>query len=113
VIQDVILTPPLDERARTGEPAREYGTMIRAYDSKTDTWRVTFEAPVHGSAVHLTARAVGDEIWLEGPSPDGSPGPGSSPNVSTTRSRERGYESPDKGDTWILGEEIHGRRRSA
>src|SRR5947207_1392358 len=49
VIQDVILTPPLADRAETGEPAREYGTTIRAYDPKLDRWRVTFVAPVLGA----------------------------------------------------------------
>ncbi len=110
-IQDVILAPPLAERAETGAPAHEYGTTVRAYDPKVDAWRVTFVAPVSGATVNLLARAVGDEIWLEGRSPADKPIRWVFSEITDESFRWRGHESSDDG-TWFMEEEIVGRRRS-
>lgn len=111
-IQDVIVTPPLAERAKTGEPAREYGTTVRAYDPRTDTWRITFEAPVFGATVNLIARAVGDEIWLEGRSPDGKPIRWVFSEITDESFTWNGYVASDDDETWFRDEEILGRRRT-
>ena len=109
-IQDVICSPPLEERAKTGAPPYEYGTTVRAYDPKLDTWRVTYVAPVNGATITLIARAVGDEIWLEGMSPDGKPIRWVFSDITDDSFRWRGHESSDQGQTWVFEEEIVGRR---
>jgi len=38
-IQDVLISPSLEELSRTGARPREYGSSFRQYDPKTDTWR--------------------------------------------------------------------------
>lgn len=110
VIQDVILTPPREERARTGAPAAEYGTTIRAYDPRIKGWRVVFVAPVFGAIVNLIAREQGDEIHLEGRSPQGTLYRWVFSDIREDSFRWSGYESFDEGLTWFLGEEIRGRR---
>ena len=111
-IQDVIITPPLDEQRRTGAPVREYGTTLRAYDPRTDTWRVTYVAPVFGATVNLVAREAGNEIVLEGTGPDGKQLRWVFSDLTEETFRWRGYESDDGGRTWFMDEEMHLRRRA-
>lgn len=110
-IQDVILTPPSEERRKTGAPAGDYGTAIRFYDPRIDAWRVTALTPVFGVVVNLIARPVGEEIVLEGQAPDNKLYRWVFSEITDRTFRWRGYESADEGRTWLLGEEIRGRRR--
>lgn len=112
-IQDVILAPPLAERAETGAAAHEYGTTVRAYDPKLDAWRVTYVAPVYGATVNLLARPVDDEIWLEGRSPDDKRIRWVFCKITDESFRWRGHESSDDGRTWFIEEEIVARRRGS
>lgn len=109
-IQDVLITPPRQGRER-GEQSSEYGTTIRAYDARIDGWRVTFVAPVHGGTVNLIAREHGDEIWLEGRSPDNDLFRWTFSEFSDERVRWQGFVSKDEGRTWIRDEEIVLHRR--
>jgi hypothetical protein len=111
-IQDVILTPPREERHKTGAPAQEYGTTVRFYDPRIAAWRVTFIAPVFGGVVNLIARPVGEEIVLEGRAPDNKLYRWVFSDITDDSFRWRGYESADEGRTWLMGEEIQGRRRA-
>ena len=111
VIQDVIITPPREGR-EPGQQSREYGTTIRAYDPKIDGWRVTFVAPVYGATVNLIARERGDEIWLEGRSPENDLFRWTFSEFSDNGVRWQGYVSKDEGRTWIRGEEIVLTRRA-
>jgi hypothetical protein len=111
-IQDVILTPPREERRKTGIPAREYGTTVRFYDPHIDAWRVTFVAPVFGAVVNLIARPVGDEIVLEGRAPDNKLFRWIFSDITDQMFLWRGYISADEGRTWLMDEEIRGRRRA-
>jgi hypothetical protein len=110
-IQDVLISPPRDRR-EPGQPTLEYGTTIRAYDPKIDAWRVTFVAPVFGARVDLIAREHGDEIWLEGPSPDGRQYRWIFSDITPEHARWQGYVSSDEGRTWIREEEILLSRRA-
>ena len=110
-IQDVIITPPREGR-EAGQESREYGTTIRAYDPKIDGWRVTFVAPVYGATVNLIARERGDEIWLEGRSPENDLFRWTFSEFSENGVRWQGYVSKDEGRTWIRGEEIVLTRRA-
>ena len=112
-IQDVILTPPREERRRTGAPADDYGTAIRFYDPRIDAWRVTAVTPVFGVIVNLIARPIGDEIVLEGRAPDNKLYRWVFSDFTDHTFRWSGYVSADEGRTWFMEEEIKGRRRVA
>ena len=110
-IQDVILTPPREERRRTGAPADDYGMAIRFYDARIDAWQVTALTPVFGVVINLIARPVGDEIVLEGRAPDNKLYRWIFSDITDHTFRWTGYESADEGRIWFMGEEIRARRR--
>jgi hypothetical protein len=110
-IQDVLISPPLDEQARTGGPEIEYGSTLRQYDPKTDTWQISFFAPVFGAVVHLTARAKDDDIVLEGETADGTSHRWVFSDVTDDAFVWSGYESHDQGRTWAFVERIRAARR--
>jgi hypothetical protein len=111
-IQDVLISPPLDQ-IRAGAAASEYGTTVRFYDPRSDTWQVTFLAPVAGGTVNLVARGVEDAILLEGRLPAGRPCRWIFSEITADAFVWRGYESSDDGRTWILDERMLVRRRAA
>ena len=96
VIQDVSITPSRDAR-EPGQPSKEYGMTIRAYDPKIDGWRVTFVAPISGATVNLIAREHDDEIWLEGRGPDNSLCRWTFSEMTDRRVRWQGFASADEG----------------
>jgi hypothetical protein len=110
-IQDVLISPPREGRSPE-QQSNEYGTTLRAYNSKIDGWRVTYVAPVHGGTVNLIARKHGDEIWLEGRAPNNDLYRWTFSEITPERFRWRGYDSSDEGLTWSLGEEMIVRRRA-
>lgn len=110
-IQDVLISPPLDEQRRNGEPAHEYGSSFRLYDPRTDTWRVTWFAPISGTIVDLTARRDGERILLEGVEPSGMLDRWIFSDISQDSFTWTGYESVDEGRTWPLVERMLARRR--
>jgi hypothetical protein len=105
VIQDVIISPPREGRA-AGQESLAYDTAIRVYDPKTDSWRVTVVAPIYGVTLNLVAREHGEEIWLEGPGPDGRPIRWTFSEFSDHRVRWQGFVTNDDGVTWVRDEEI-------
>ena len=111
-IQDVLISPPLEEQRRSGTPVREYGSTFRMYQPKTDTWRVTWFAPVSGTIVDLVARRAGDEIVLEGVEPNGTLDRWVFSDITPDAFRWLGYESKDDGRTWPLIEIMLVRRRT-
>jgi hypothetical protein len=110
VIQDVLIAP-LREGREPGQQSKAYDTAIRAYDPTIDAWRVTAVFPIYGATVNLIAREHGDEIWLEGWSPDDNPIRWTFSEFSDDRVRWQGYVSKDEGVTWIRDEEIVLHRR--
>jgi hypothetical protein len=110
VIQDVLITPPRGGR-EPGERSSSYDTAIRAYDPRTDSWRVTVVFPIYGATVNLIAREHGDEIWLEGRSPEDTPIRWTFSDFSDDRVRWQGFASKDDGLTWVRDEEIILTRR--
>ena len=111
-IQDVLISPPLDEQERTGAAEIEYGSTLRQYDPKTDTWQISFFAPVYGVVVHLTARPKGDEIVLEGETPDGMSHRWVFSDITSDAFTWSGHESHDQGRTWTFVERIQATRRA-
>ena len=110
VIQDVLITPPREGREPEAQ-SKAYDTAVRAYDPKIDAWRVTVVAPIYGAAVTLIAREHGDEIWLEGRSPDNNLIRWTFSEFSDRRVLWQGYVSKDEGLSWLRDEEIILHRR--
>ena len=110
-IQDVLISPPLEEQRSNGTPAHEYGSSFRLYDPRTDTWRVTWFAPVSGVIVDLVAKREGDEIVLEGGEPNGTLDRWIFSDIGPDACTWTGYESKDEGRTWPLVERMKLRRR--
>jgi len=110
-IQDVLISPPRDER-EPGETSHEYGTTIRAYDPRIDAWRVTYMTPVHGASVNLIARERGDEIWLEGRSPNNDLYRWTFSDITSEHARWQGFVSSDEGLSWVRDEEMILHRRT-
>jgi hypothetical protein len=105
VIQDVLIAPPRAGR-EPGTPSIAYDTAIRVYDPKTDSWRVSVIAPIYGTTLQLTARKHEDQIWLEGPGPEGKPIRWTFSEFSDNRVRWQGFVSNDDGESWVRDEEI-------
>lgn len=112
-IQDVLISPPLEEQRRTGAEGREFGSSFRMFDPKTDTWRVTWFAPVSGTIVDLVARADGDGIVLEGVEPDGTLDRWIFSDIAPESFTWTGHESKDGGGTWPMVERMWLRRRGS
>jgi hypothetical protein len=111
-IQDVLISPPLAELRRTGGSAREYGSSFRLYDPKTDTWRVTWFAPVSGAVFDLTARRNGDRIVLEGVEPSGKFDRWTFSDITPDAFTWTAHESVDEGLTWPMVELMQVHRRT-
>jgi hypothetical protein len=110
-VQDVLFGPPLEERARTGAPASEYGTTIRLYDPTTDTWQLSWYPSVSRNVVHLVARPDGDGILIEGTEADGTLDRWTFTEITRDSFTWSGYESKDGGTTWPMVERMFCRRQ--
>lgn len=67
-VQDVWIAPARADR-KPGAALNGinwYGTTLRIYDPKSDSWRITWFNPEDGTEVRLIGRAVGKEIVQEG-----------------------------------------------
>lgn len=109
-IQDVLISPPLDEIA-TGAPTVEYGTTIRFYDAEAGAWRGVYVTPVNNAVVDLVARRAGEEILFAGRLPDGSLASWSFSEISDAGFVWQSRVSADGGRTWELYEELRATRR--
>jgi hypothetical protein len=62
-VQDVWITPARADRARAATAALTwYGTTLRIFDPKSESWRALWLDPVSGLRVELEGRRVGDDI---------------------------------------------------
>src|SRR5690242_6351659 len=64
-IQDVWIAPKRALRHKI-RSAGEWGTMIRFYDQSINAWRCTWHGPSRGMVLLFLARAIDDQIVLEG-----------------------------------------------
>ncbi len=71
VIQDVLTLPNLRDSSNQSPGERGIGTTLRYYDRQLDLWGIVFLGATTGVLVTFTARAVGDDIWVEGEDEDG------------------------------------------
>ncbi len=99
------------ENPPPGFPRIGFGTTIRFFDPKIDAWQIIWVAPVGGVVQRFVARAVGDEIILEGKTTDGRYSERWIWSAITPRSFQwRSLESEDNGKTWKLQQKISARR---
>jgi hypothetical protein len=109
-IQDTWILPLRSQRQKTGEPADEYGTTLRIYDSRIDAWRVVWSGPVAGTLRDFIARKVGDTIVQECEAKDGIPMRWIISEITDKSFHWRSVISRDKGKLWELREELFARR---
>ncbi|HYM04678.1 MAG TPA: VOC family protein [Stellaceae bacterium] len=110
-VQDLWVIPTLAERERTGAAADGFGTTVRCFDPKTDSWRVTWNGTVDPISTLLIARREGDEIVLRGQDEAGAPMHWIFSNVTKNRFHWRRVVSRDGGKTWIKQLEMDVRRK--
>ncbi|HEY6788041.1 MAG TPA: DUF1579 family protein [Trebonia sp.] len=106
-IQDVLTYP------RPGGDGRAIGTSLRSYDPESRRWQVIWLGVVSGITVILRGEAVGEQIRLEGPDPDGTMNRWTFHDITADRFTWTGLESADQGTTWHLRQRMTGSRRHA
>lgn len=95
-----------------GDPPREtpVGTTVRYYDDKIDAWHVVWLSPYQGVERAFVARLVGEEIVLQGTTPEGYAERWVFSNITPDSFRWHSEETHDHGVTWLLTEESRMQR---
>jgi hypothetical protein len=96
-----------DEETKNLRPA---GTTVRFYDPKIDAWHSLWISPLQNFVKTFVARKVGDEIVLEGRSPEGYQLKWIFSEIEKDSFRWRSEESRDEGKNWAPNEEMKIRR---
>ena len=109
-IQDTWILPLRSQRQKTGEPADEYGTTLRIYDSKIDAWRVVWSGPIAGTLRDFIARKVDQTIVQECEAKDGASMRWIISEITDKSFHWRSVISRDKGKSWQPREELFARR---
>ncbi|HEY7125010.1 MAG TPA: putative glycolipid-binding domain-containing protein [Ktedonobacterales bacterium] len=109
-IQDVWIFPTRADQQR-GLPVDEWGSTLRFYDPGTDMWKISWHAPVNNFTRAMTARPVGDEIWVEGANFQGQPLRWVFSQITSRSFRWTNFVSEDDGQTWRVQEELAAQRR--
>ncbi|MBM3510435.1 MAG: hypothetical protein FJX61_09925 [Alphaproteobacteria bacterium] len=107
-IQDVWIVPTRAELA-AGRPLYEYGSTIRFPEPGSDDWRSTWHGPVRGLVIPFLARAVGDEIVLEGRDAAGAALRWVFSAITRDSFRWRNLKK--NRDAWVLEQDFAARRR--
>jgi uncharacterized protein len=108
-IQDVWIFPT-QEDLRRGLPMDEWGSTFRCYDPSLDAWKITFHSPVNHVVRTMTARPMGDEIWIEGPNLKGQPLRWIFSQITSHSFHWSNFVSEDGGQMWRLQEELEAHR---
>ncbi len=99
------------ENPPPGFPSTGFGTTIRFYDPKIDALRIIWIAPVGSVIQTFVARPVGDEIILEGRTPDDAyPEQWILSEITPQSFHWRSVESHDNEQTWQVTQKIIARR---
>ena len=109
-IQDVWIFPSRRHSEQTGEETVEYGTSFRFYDPELQAWRSTWIGPVRRRIQAFVARAVGDEIHLDGEDAEGRPLRWAFSDIQADRFHWRNEVADGEGGAWRLQQEMHVRR---
>lgn len=62
-VQDVWIAR--DDVSKPDAPISEWGTTVRFYDPKVDSWRVVWAGPRREALMGFTAKKIGEEIVME------------------------------------------------
>jgi hypothetical protein len=97
-----------------GDPPQEtpVGTTVRYYDERIDAWHVVWLSPYQGVERAFVARRVGEEIVLQGTTPEGYPERWVFSEIMPESFRWRAEVTHDRGATWLLTEESRMQRVS-
>ncbi len=108
-IQDVWIFPTREDLHR-GLPIDEWGSTLRCYNPSIDAWNISFQSPVNHTVRTLTARPVGEEIWVEGPNLKGQPLRWIFSQITSHSFHWSNFVSEDGGQSWRLQEELEAHR---
>jgi hypothetical protein len=112
-VQDVWITPARHER---GQPPTAglswYGTTVRLFDPKSESWRASWLDPVSGLRLELEGRRVGDDIVQLG-TRGGRPIRWTFSRIQPASFLWQGHILDPDGATWRLEVEMRFRRMAA
>jgi hypothetical protein len=109
-VQDVWITPARKDRAREkGAPLQWYGTTVRVFDPKSESWRAIWIDPTSGLRVELEGRRVGDDIVQIG-TRGGRPIRWTFSRIQPESFLWQGHALEPDGITWQLEVEMRLRR---
>jgi hypothetical protein len=80
------------------------------YDPKLKRWTICWATPLNAAIRLMTARAVGEEIWVEGSNLKGQLLRWIFSQITPHSFHWRNVVSEDDGQTWRLQEELEARR---
>lgn len=110
-IQDVLVVPSREERARKPEMPVKSGTTLRYFDPVLGAWRVLWIGAHSNTYIPLIGRQQGEQIILEGPDVDGSPLRWVFSEITPNSFRWTGHTSKDGGRTWYMEQLMKAKRR--
>jgi hypothetical protein len=106
-VQDLWIGYPTE-----GHTDRTIGTTIRFFDTKLKQWRIVFINPQFNYVVTTQGGREGDRIVLRGVDSDGLPIRWTFREITPASFHWQGEKSHDGGNTWMLEEDHHMKRRA-
>ena len=110
-IQDVWIVPSRLGRA-PADTDRMYGTTLRIYDPRHDSWDITFIDPVRQKYDRMTGRQAGSDIVQEYRNADGTICQWCFFEITANSFHWVSRESGDERQTWRLTAEFFLKRRT-
>jgi len=95
-----------------GQKERTIGTTFRFFDTKLKQWRIVFINPQYNYVVTTQGGREGDRIVLRGLDSDSLPIRWTFSEITPQSFHWQGEKSHDGGNTWVLEEEHHMKRRA-
>ncbi len=106
-VQDVWITPSRKDRAAGVRAQPEmYGTTLRVFDPKRESWRVVWLDPASGRRIELEGRRQGDDIVQIG-NADGWPIKWTISQIRESSFVWQGHILNTDGETWRLQAQFH------
>jgi hypothetical protein len=112
-IQDVWMAPRRELRGKPGYELGDYGATLRFYDPGIGAWRSTWIGPYKGYVIPFIARAVGDEIVLEGSYAEGQTTRWIFSAITPDSFRWRHVDLPAGSSDEVLRQTMAARRRAS
>jgi len=109
-VQDVWITPARADRPSAPMARDMYGTTLRVFDPKSESWRVTWTDPPSGIRCELEGRRQGDDVVQIGISQDGVPIRWTLSQIRPDRFLWQGHILEADGTTWRLQAEFKMQR---